>query len=124
MTLNRTPKKLKKHGQALAEVDDQQRHGARKDAKKLRYVAEFFEPLFDDKRGIRRHRCLIGAMAKLQDYLGLLNDLATGPNVLRKHGLTNHPACDSVASHADKGALIDHAQASLDNVLDAKRFWR
>jgi hypothetical protein len=29
MTLNRTPKKLKKHGQALAEVDDQQRHGAR-----------------------------------------------------------------------------------------------
>ncbi|MFS8054076.1 CHAD domain-containing protein [Rhizobium sp. BR 317] len=124
MALNRMRKKLKKHGQALAKVDDQQRHEARKDAKKLRYAAEFFQSLFDDKRAIRRHRRFIGAMEKLQDHLGSLNDLATGPDVLRKHGLTDHPASDSVLSHMDKDALIEDAQDSLDDVLDAKRFWR
>ncbi|WFU12074.1 CHAD domain-containing protein (plasmid) [Rhizobium sp. CB3090] len=124
MALNRMRKKLKKHGQALAKVDDQQRHQARKDAKKLRYAAEFFGSLFDDKRGARRHRRFIGAMEELQDHLGSLNDLATGPDVLRKHGLADHPASDSVLSHADKDALIDDAQVSLDDVLDAKRFWR
>ncbi|MBB4526466.1 UNVERIFIED_ORG: inorganic triphosphatase YgiF [Rhizobium sophorae] len=49
-------KKLKKHGSALAETDDEHRHQVRKDAKKLRYAAEFFGSLFDDKRGTRRHR--------------------------------------------------------------------
>jgi hypothetical protein len=29
-----------------------------------------------------------------------------------------------VVSHADKEALIEKAQASLDDLLDAKRFWR
>ncbi|WFU05675.1 CHAD domain-containing protein (plasmid) [Rhizobium sp. CB3171] len=124
MALNRMRKKLKKHGQALAKVDDRQRHEARKDAKKLRYAAEFFGSLFDNKRGVRLHRRFIGAMGRLQDHLGLLNDLATGPNVLSKHGLTNHPAADSIISHADKDALIDDAQVSLDEVLDAKKFWR
>ncbi|MBB4568935.1 CHAD domain-containing protein [Rhizobium leucaenae] len=124
MALDRMRKKLKKHGQVLAKVDDHQRHEARKDAKKLRYAAEFFESLFDDKRGVRRHRRFIGAMEKLQDHLGSLNDLATGPNVLSKHGLTDHPASDSVLSHTDKDASIDDSQVSLDDVLDAKRFWR
>jgi inorganic triphosphatase YgiF len=124
ITLDRVRKRLKKHGQALAEVDDQQRHEARKDAKKLRYAAEFFGSLFDDKRGIRRHRRFLKAMTGLQDHLGSLIDLVTGPDVLRKHGLIDHPACDSVVSHADKDGLIKDAETSLDDVLAAKRFWR
>lgn len=117
-------KKLKKHGSALAETDDEHRHQVRKDAKKLRYAAEFFGSLFDDKRGTRRHRKFIAAMEELQDYLGALNDLATGPKVLAQHGLANHPARDSVVSHDDKNALIRMAQSSVDEVIDTKRFWR
>ncbi|ULJ72297.1 CHAD domain-containing protein [Rhizobium gallicum] len=122
--LDRMRKKLKKHGRALAQVDDEQRHEARKDAKKLRYAAEFFGSLFPDKRGLRRHKRFISAMGDLQDHLGALNDLATGPSVLKKHGLEDHPAASSVISHADKQDLIDAAQPALDDVVDAKRFWR
>ncbi len=108
----------------MATLDDDHRHEVRKDAKRFRYAAEFFASLFDDARGVRRHKKFLAAMEALQDDLGALNDLATGPEVLDKHGLSGHPAKDSVISHADKDALIERAQASLDDVLDSKRFWR
>nr|WP_168879020.1 CHAD domain-containing protein [Rhizobium sp. P28RR-XV]NLR85619.1 CHAD domain-containing protein [Rhizobium sp. P28RR-XV] len=122
--LDKMRKKLKKHGRDLAHVDDEKRHEARKDAKKLRYAAEFFKSLFADHKKARRHKRFIKAMEELQDQLGALNDLATGPDVLDKHGLRDHPGAASVISHADKSSLILAAQAALDDVLDAKRFWR
>ncbi|MBE1507268.1 CYTH and CHAD domain-containing protein [Rhizobium viscosum] len=122
--LERMRRKLKKHGQALADVDDEHRHQVRKDAKKLRYAAEFFASLFDDKRGARRYRKFTAAMEEMQDHLGELNDLVTGPDVLKQHGLSGHPAENTVLSHADKADLIAKAQDSIDEVLDTKRFWR
>lgn len=122
--LDRARRKLKKHGRALAKVSDEQRHEARKDAKKLRYAAEFFATLFDDKRGARRHGRFIGAMTGLQDRLGTLNDLVSGPQVLDEIGLEGHPDAETLVLHTDKDKLIDHAQNALDDVIDAKRFWR
>lgn len=122
--LDKQRKRIKKDGQGLAKVDDEHRHEVRKDAKKFRYAAEFFASLFDDKRGARRHKKFLVEMEALQDHLGALNDLATGPDVLEKHGLADHPAKESVVSHADKEALIDMAQAWVDKVLGTKRFWR
>lgn len=54
--LNKLRRKLKKHGRDLAKIDDDQRHEARKDAKKLRYAAEFFGSLFAHKRCARRYK--------------------------------------------------------------------
>lgn len=122
--LDKARKKLKKHGQDLSGVDDEHRHEARKDAKKLRYAAEFFRSLFSDKRGVRRYRRFVGAMEALQDELGALNDLATGPDVLEGHGLLGLAGADELIVHADKTKLIRSAQDALDDVLDAKRFWR
>jgi len=122
--LDRARRKLKKHGRALAKVSDEERHEARKDAKKLRYAAEFFAALFDDKRGTRRHKRFIDAMSGLQDRLGTLNDLVSGPLVLSEIGLEDHPDAETLVVHADKDKLIDHAQSALDDVIDAKRFWR
>ncbi|MBB2714676.1 CHAD domain-containing protein (plasmid) [Rhizobium sophoriradicis] len=122
--LDKQRKRLKRDGGSLATLDDDHRHEVRKDAKRFRYAAEFFASLFDDARGVRRHKKFLAAMEALQDDLGALNDLATGLEVLDKHGLSGHPAKDSVISHADKEALIERAQASLDDVLDSKRFWR
>ncbi|WP_426129503.1 CHAD domain-containing protein [Pararhizobium sp. PWRC1-1] len=122
--LDKLRKKLKKQGRNLADVDDEHRHEARKDAKKLRYAAEFFGSLFTDKSGARRYKRFIAAMENLQDQLGALNDLATGPDVLDKLGLRGHPEADQLISHADKASLIRKAQDALNDVLDAKRFWK
>ncbi|EJJ28191.1 hypothetical protein [Rhizobium sp. CF142] len=81
-------------------------------------AAEFFGSLFDDKRWARRHKKFLSAMETLQD------DFTTAPYVLENHGLAEHPARDTVVPHADKQILIEKAQASLDDVLDTKRFWR
>ena len=121
--LDRALKKIKKHGRDLFGVDDEQRHQVRKDAKKLRYAAEFFGPLFSDKRDVRRHKRFIATMESLQDQLGTLNDLVTGPDVLEKHGLRSHPEADALLSHANKKFLIKEAQSALDDMLDAERFW-
>ncbi|AYG63407.1 CHAD domain-containing protein [Rhizobium jaguaris] len=122
--LDKMRKKIKKHGRDLLGVDDEQRHQVRKDAKKLRYAAEFFGPLFTEKRSARRHKHFIAAMERLQDQLGTLNDLVIGPDVLEKHGLRSHPEAETLVSHANKTSLIEEAQSCLDDVLDTKRFWR
>lgn len=122
--MDRLRRKLKKRGRNLAGRKDENRHEARKNAKKLRYAAEFFGSLFAGKRAARRYKRFIDAVEKLQDQLGALNDLATGPDVLDKYGLRDHPEADRLVSHADKSALIHKAQDALDDVLDAKRFWK
>lgn len=123
-TLDNARKKLKKHGQDLSGVDDEHRHEVRKDAKKLRYAAEFFRSLFPDKRGERRYKRFVGAMEALQEELGALNDLATGPVVLEEYGLRSFAGADELIVHADKTKLTRAAQNALDDVLDSKRFWR
>ncbi len=122
--LGKARKKLKKHGQDLAGIDDEHRHEARKDAKKLRYAAEFFRSLYSDEKSARRYKRFVGAMESLQDELGALNDLATSPEVLVQHNLGDHTGAEALVLHADKAVLISKAQAALDDVLDAKRFWQ
>lgn len=113
-------KKLKKHGRALAKVDDEHRHQVRKDAKKLRYGAEFFGSLCDANNKTRRHRKFLAAMSTMQDCLGDLNDLATGAGCAQRAWTGKPLARDTVISHADKDALIVAAQGAVDDVLDAK----
>lgn len=122
--LEKQRKKLKKDGATLSKLDDERRHEVRKDAKKLRYAAEFFASLFDGKRGRSRYAKFIAAMEALQDDLGALNDLVSMPGVLEEHSLLHHPARDTLLSHANKDALIDSAQLHVDDVLDTKRFWK
>ena len=57
----------------LMHASDEERHAARIAAKRLRYVAEFFAPLFPGKRT----RSYIEALAEVQDALGRLNDAVT-----------------------------------------------
>ncbi len=75
--LDKLWKKVAKSGSNLVDADDGTRHRLRIAAKKLRYAAEFFEPLFKSKAEAKRHRRFITAVAGLQDQLGVLNDLAT-----------------------------------------------
>jgi len=70
--LARRRRKLLKAAGHFRRLDDAGRHVVRIQAKKLRYAAEAFAPLFDEGEG-RRY---ISRIKRLQDELGALNDAA------------------------------------------------
>ncbi|MCX7627706.1 MAG: CYTH and CHAD domain-containing protein [Methylophilaceae bacterium] len=65
-------RQLKRHGGRLRHMHPEERHATRIAAKKLRYAAEFFASLYETQKARR----FIGRLAKLQDKLGALNDIA------------------------------------------------
>lgn len=77
--LRRRWKKLLNAGRALEELDNQALHGLRLKAKRLRYAAEFFAPLFPEKPAAR----FIRRLAVLQERLGLFNDTTVAEELLR-----------------------------------------
>jgi triphosphatase len=113
-------KKIKKHARDFAKADDEHRHQVRKDAKRLRYSADFFTSLFDNRKSRRRHRGFIKVMETLQDQLGALNDLAMRPHVLEKLGIEDN---GSMEDATDKAELLEAGEAALADLLEAKRFW-
>ncbi|MEO8740530.1 MAG: CHAD domain-containing protein [Casimicrobiaceae bacterium] len=70
--------KLRKLGKRLASATSTERHEVRIAAKKLRYAAEFFAPLFPD----RRARTYVRSLSRLQSTLGVLNDVAAAERLL------------------------------------------
>jgi triphosphatase len=77
-TLSTRDRQLRKRSRRLRQLAPVDRHRARLAAKRLRYAAEFFAPLY---RGPRVAR-YIEALAHLQGSLGKLNDLATAERLL------------------------------------------
>jgi inorganic triphosphatase YgiF len=73
-------RKLRKRTRHVHRLDSAERHHARVAAKKLRYAAEFFAPLFPGKRAEE----YVSALSKLQGALGRLNDLTVGGRVLEE----------------------------------------
>ncbi|HUD28246.1 MAG TPA: CHAD domain-containing protein [Novosphingobium sp.] len=122
--LARFRRKVKKGGRNLEKLDDEDRHTVRKAAKKLRYATEFFAGLYDRKRERRRHKRFVSALETLQDRLGVLNDHAGTPDLLRELGLSGDPqAAAFLGKGPDKG-LLEAAAEDYDALVDAKRFWR
>lgn len=78
--LRRRRRKVKALGSRHAELDVPELHDLRIRAKKLRYAAEFFRPLFRHRKGARR---FVDALAHLQDCLGMLNDADVGLRLVR-----------------------------------------
>jgi inorganic triphosphatase YgiF len=70
--------KLSRRARRIHRVDATDRHRARVAAKKLRYAAEFFAPLFSGKRA----EAYIAAVSKLQSVLGRLNDFEIAGKLL------------------------------------------
>lgn len=119
--LDRLRRKVRKGGRDLAEMDDATRHELRKDAKKLRYAAEFFGALFDGKRRRRRQERFVAALAALQDRLGALNDLTVAADTMFGLGLQGKAGRKP---DPDKAELIEAAAEAHDAFADTKRFWR
>ena len=115
--LSKRHRKLKKSGRDFAHLDVGERHGVRIAAKKLRYAAEFFAPLFPAKRG----RKYLEALERLQDVLGDLNDEATTALLMQQLSSTDQTAAEQRACGLVLGWAAGLARERLP---DAKNAWR
>jgi inorganic triphosphatase YgiF len=110
--------RLSKRARHIHRIGAADRHRARVAAKKLRYAAEFFAPLFSEKRA----EAYIAALSKLQSVLGRLNDVETAGKLLDELA----PAEDRVpgAAHAAgivRGWLAASVAPELKRLRDARR---
>jgi len=121
--LDRYRRKVKRKGRNLAALDDEMRHEVRKSAKKLRYAAEFFTPLFERKGEKRRYKRFIKTLGALQDQLGALNDLATAPALLTRLGIAESTGADELGGNGKRAKLVEAAADAYEDFIDTKRFW-
>jgi inorganic triphosphatase YgiF len=119
--LDRLRRRIKHEGRHLATVDDEHRHEVRKDAKKLRYAAEFFVSLYPGRKARHRIDAFLDRLEDLQDKLGQLNDIAAAPELLARLGLDAEvPA----PGEKERQHLIRDAADCFDALMGVKRFWR
>ncbi len=126
--LERRLRKVLKGGKAIDRLARQERHQLRIEAKKLRYAADAFAGLWGHgKRGRR----FVGALKRLQDTLGELNDIATGEDLAHElvkaaadAGEADWAAGRLIGGEAAREAqLILAAGAAHAALRQAKRFW-
>lgn len=122
--LDRLRRKVKRKGRDLARRDDKARHAVRKTAKTMRYAAEYFASLFEGKRQTERRSRFGAALEALQDELGVLNDLATAPELLEKLGIANDPNADRLLVKGRRKRHLKTAADAYEELCDIKRFWR
>ncbi|KAA0681914.1 CYTH and CHAD domain-containing protein [Roseomonas genomospecies 6] len=126
--LSRRAKKARRAGHGFAHLSVTERHELRITLKKLRYAAEFFRSLYDDKPA-RRY---IQELSAFQDALGHLNDVATATRLLHElhdDGSRSEPGEPRAAGivigwHARGVTDSEPALLGLwDGFADAKAFW-
>jgi triphosphatase len=122
--LDRLRRKVIGKGRALDRLDDTDRHDVRKMAKKLRYAADFFAPLFEGKRQRQRRADFCDAVEAVQETLGALNDRASLPRLLESIG-AQHPGSRAIVrtDDASRQDLLTAALKAHEDFARAKRFW-
>jgi inorganic triphosphatase YgiF len=133
--LDRRSKKLRKRGRSLSQLDANQRHRLRIQAKKLRYATEFFETLFTGQGDQKRRKAFGVAVRELQDSLGDLNDIAVHGD--RTTAIAENSAARSteplqrafaaglVMGHegAREAAVLARAERAYKRFRRARNFW-
>ncbi|WP_188311948.1 CYTH and CHAD domain-containing protein [Salinarimonas soli] len=120
--LGRRAKRLVKRGARLADMEPEPRHELRIAVKKLRYAVEFFTPAFEGRKAARRAKAYLGALERLQEHLGDLNDLAVGR--ARLAGEPHASRLDPLLfGRVDESRMLAEAVDAHDDLADARRFW-
>ncbi|WP_075791474.1 CYTH and CHAD domain-containing protein [Massilia putida] len=114
--LRKAEKRLAKRIKALDTADPHARHSTRIAAKKARYAAEFFEELLP-----RKHvKPYVTHLSKLQDRLGLLNDIAVAEHLLDQFNGSNAQVARQAAyAHGYLAAASSADAATLRKPLAA-----
>jgi triphosphatase len=84
-----------KRARHLERLSSPERHALRIELKKLRYTAEFFVPFFDPAQAKK----FLGRLARMQDVLGAVNDVAVAKSILEK--LVSFPEGDDPLSASE-----------------------
>jgi inorganic triphosphatase YgiF len=112
--LRHDERRIKKRGRHMQE-DARSRHRTRIAAKKMRYDTEFFQALYGEKSS----RPFIKALSRLQDQLGMLNDVSVADGLLEELQ-QKHPPLSASISYV-RGFLA--AQAG-DGEEKTRRLWK
>jgi triphosphatase len=123
--LTKRHRKLGKRGAGLAVASPEERHAVRIAAKKMRYAADFFAPLFPPNRA----RAYLRALACLQDALGHFADATTAARLAGELAGTDVAAATAAGavrgwSAARAAALEPELLAAWQAAADAPVFWR
>ena len=123
--LRKRRNKVKALGSRHDELDVPALHDLRIRAKKLRYAAEFFRPLYGHRKSARR---FIAALAHLQDCLGMLNDADVGARLVRDllPPADQDPAAAAIAAWFAGRQQLQLAQLgeAWDSFAAIKPFWK
>lgn len=119
--LTRRRRKLERRAALLLRGTADERHAVRIAAKRLRYVAEFFAPLFARKRG----RSYLKTLAAVQDVLGRWNDASTALRLADASGTTATDAAGAVRGWvaAQAAALEPDLAKAWRRHARARPFW-
>jgi len=122
-TLERLHKKVRRAGADLASLAPAEMHAVRKRAKKLRYAAEFFVPLFPPKK-VKR---FLDRLEELQEALGAVNDghVAADLTAQLGQGARRAFAAGAVQGYvaASSGAAASKAARRWEKYLRQDTFW-
>jgi triphosphatase len=124
-TLERLHRRALKRGRNLKNLAPEQRHELRIALKHIRYVAEFFAPLFEVQSEVRAYSRTV---ALLQDGLGAFNDTVVATKTLHAlhcEGVEGAKAIGIVLGWYGRGAVLAERdiRRGWKNFRHAKRFW-
>lgn len=133
-TLSKRRENLRRRAARLADMSDAERHALRIVAKKLRYGAEFFAPLFRGGKSSARQGRFVTALAGVQESLGELNDAAAAGAMRTTPFDDIEPIAaarlraqleDILAGQGDaRGKLLKAAGRSLARAASAHPWWK
>ena len=117
-------KKVQRLGRRLEKLSPEARHDMRKALKQLRYLSEFFAPMYAK----RDSRLFIEGLKQLQDVFGYLNDVYVARRLPALPALS--PAATGTAHfilgwHEAEATHVWHNVGKAWRQLeDSKRFWK
>ena len=116
---------LRRRAKQVVAQSPPSRHAVRIAAKKMRYAAEIFASLFDDRTTLR----FLRSLSRLQDVLGVLNDLRVARQ--RVAMLAAHASTDTTHAEgflhgwwaAQEASHLDRLDRRWKKVKRARIFW-
>lgn len=115
-------RRVRRDGRGLRRLPVPALHELRKDCKRLRYAAEFFQPLFPNKPARR----FVRHLSELQDSLGLLNDGDAAAGLLAQLGRTGQGYAAGLVNGfvgAGAGAMRSEVRQAWHDFRHAGPFW-
>jgi triphosphatase len=75
--LSRRRRRIRRRGANIGDLSPEQLHSLRIQVKKVRYAAEFFSSVYQNKKAANRYEKVLSSLMQLQNGLGGFNDIMT-----------------------------------------------